>query len=437
MAFVFYVVVARVLDPKEVGRFSLLLMVLTVFNTISLLGLNNAVIKYVSENLGKGDEEYALASAREAFKVLLFVSIVALAVGFSFSPVIGSYIGVGVIEVLIILTTAFILNITSYYGALMYGYSMFKEVSVQNILYTTIGRFSGILFTLFCLSVLGLILGLLVGSIVTLFYSILILKGKVRRTNKRFPAVKLLAFSMPVYGANIIGLSQNWLDIAVLSGIAGLSVTGVYFIAVSSVGVLSILWTPLSSALFPTFSWINGTGNKEGINVMHIRIIRLATAVILPLSVSLAAVSRTAISVVYGEKYLDAGVPFMILSVLVILSAYSGIYFAELQAAGRTKPIFIEGLISAMVYLMLLLSLTMWLKQIGAAIARALMVITAFVILYNSIKMKMPDNIMKSIIMSIVMAFILSLVESFLNVSLYAKALIEALNFCNSVASLL
>ncbi|MEM4312054.1 MAG: polysaccharide biosynthesis C-terminal domain-containing protein [Nitrososphaerales archaeon] len=127
----------------------------------------------------------------------------------------------------------------------------------------------------------------------------------------------------------------------------------------------------------------------------------------------------------------------MILSVLVILSAYSGIYFAELQAAGRTKPIFIEGLISAMVYLMLLLSLTMWLKQIGAAIARALMVITAFVILYNSIKMKMPDNIMKSIIMSIVMAFILSLVESFLNVSLYAKALIEALNFCNSVASLL
>lgn len=41
-AFIFYIVVARILSPSEVGSFSLLLMIMTAFNTLTLLALNNA-----------------------------------------------------------------------------------------------------------------------------------------------------------------------------------------------------------------------------------------------------------------------------------------------------------------------------------------------------------------------------------------------------------
>jgi O-antigen/teichoic acid export membrane protein len=74
-AFIFYVVVARVLSPSEVGSFSLLLMVMAVFNTLTLLALNNAVIKYVSESLGRGDEEKAWACSRKALKLMLSVAV--------------------------------------------------------------------------------------------------------------------------------------------------------------------------------------------------------------------------------------------------------------------------------------------------------------------------------------------------------------------------
>jgi O-antigen/teichoic acid export membrane protein len=64
-AFMFYVVVARILSPSEVGSFSLLLMVMAVFNTLTLLALDNAVIKYVSESLGRGGEEEAWACSKK------------------------------------------------------------------------------------------------------------------------------------------------------------------------------------------------------------------------------------------------------------------------------------------------------------------------------------------------------------------------------------
>jgi O-antigen/teichoic acid export membrane protein len=126
IAFVFYVVVARVLSPSEVGSFSLLLMVLAVFNTLTLLALNNAVIKYVSESMRAGDGERAASTSSKALKLILGASLPALAVGLASSPMLSAYAGTGVLEVSGILASAFILNLTSYYGAVMYGLSMFR-----------------------------------------------------------------------------------------------------------------------------------------------------------------------------------------------------------------------------------------------------------------------------------------------------------------------
>jgi len=429
VAFAFYAIIARVLTPGEVGCFSLLIMLLAVFNTLSLLALNSAVIKYVSENLGRGDEEYATASSEKAFKLILSVSLPALAFGFSASPAISAYVGTGVPEVLSILTSAFILNLTSYCGAIMYGYSMFREVSLQNVLYTSSSRFAGLLLAFLGFRVLGLSLGFLTGSIITFLYSIAALKGKIRRSGKHFPSAELLRFSMPVYGANVINLLQSWMDVAVLSSIAGLTAAGTYYIAVSSIAPLSILWQPLSSALFPTLSWINGSGNREEILNLHRRVLRIATAVILPLSFALASVSHTALSIVYGEKYAEASLPFTILALSAILSAYASIYSAELQSVGKTKPIFIAGVASTTVYMLLLATTTGLLGQVGAASARAMMTVAGFSILYREVGMRLPENLKRSALMAAFIASALTPIELFLQIDLRLKASIEALAF--------
>lgn len=436
VAFIFYVVVARVLSPAEVGCFSLLLMIMAVFNTLSLLALNNAVIKYVSENLGRGDEEQALASANKALKLILASSLPALAFGFSISPLIADHLKTGVFEVLSILASAFILNLTSYYGALMYGYSMFGKVSVQNVLYTISTRFSGIFLALLGLRVLGLSLGFLAGSFLTLLYSLAALKGKIRhlRHLNGFPSEKLLKFSLPLYGTNLIGLLQSWLDIAVLSSVAGLSSAGTYYIAVSSVTVLSILWQPLSSALFPTLSWINGSGGINEVFELNKKVLRIVTAVILPLSVALASASKTALSAVYGSRYAEASFSFTVLALSAILSAYASVYNVELQSTGRTKPIFKAGLASTAVY-MLLLSTAVLIGQIGAALARAAMIAVGFSVLYFEAGVKVPDNLKRCILVAAFLASALIPIELFLRADLYFKASIEVLAFATVLSA--
>jgi len=423
--FIFYIMVARFLSPGEVGSFSLLLMILAVFNTLTLLALNNAVIKYVSEGLGSGDEDYALSSSWKAFKIILATSIPALTLGFLISPVISTYVGTGVLEVLSILTSAFILNLTSYYGALMYGYSMFREVSLQNIIYTFSCRFIGLTLALTELRILGLSLGFLIGSTITLIYSIWVLRWRIKYLSRVFPSLTLLKFSMPIYGANIIGLIQSWLDVAILSSITDLNTTGTYYIAVASITPLSILWQPLSSALFPTLSWINGSGRRDEVLELSMKALRIVTAIVLPLSLGLASIPKTALSIVYGEKYAGASIPFTILSSTTILAAYTSIYNVKLQSVGKTKPILTAGIASTATYITLLSS-TIILKQIGAAIARAIMTAIGFIILHREAEVKIPGNLKRSIVVALIIVSTLTPIELLLKSELYTKALVEA-----------
>jgi len=428
-AFIFYIVVARILSPSEVGSFSLLLMIMAAFNTLTLLALNNAVIKYVSESLGRGDEEEAWACSKKALKLMLSVAVPALGVCLLASPMLSSYVGAGSLEVSAMLASAFVLDLTSYYGAVMYGYCMFKQVSTQNILYTLSSRFLGLSLAFLGLKVLGLSLGLLMGSLVTLVYSLVVLRGKVGSSKEDFPSSKLLKFSMPIYGANAIGLLQSWLDVAILSSVAGLSATGTYYIAIASVAPLSILWVPLSSVLFPTLSWMNGYGDRGQVLEVCKRALRIATAIVLPLSVALASVSETALSIAYGRAYAEASLAFTVLASLSILSAYASIYGSELQALGRTGPIFLAGAASTAVYVVLLATITKSLGQVGAALARAAMIAVGFSMLYREVGAKLPNNLSKSLVVTVALASILAPIEFFVRTSIYLKAFVEASAF--------
>jgi O-antigen/teichoic acid export membrane protein len=155
----------------------------------------------------------------------------------------------------------------------------------------------------------------------------------------------------------------------------------------------------------------------------------VATAIILPLGVALASVSQTALLIAYGEKYAGASVPLSILASLTIVSAYTSIYSTELQSVGKTKPILKAGVTSTLAYVALLATLAAPLKQVGAALARAMITIVSFTILYRSFGMRIPGNLGKSIMIAAILATILMPIELCLKTNVYVKALIEVLAF--------
>src|SRR5437879_3497267 len=101
---IFYVALARILRPDEVGQVSLLLAAQAAFVALTQLGLPSAATRYISGNIGKGDRQTSGAVARTILRLSILVGAVGFVIAALVSPLIGpSVIGWSDSGILIIL----------------------------------------------------------------------------------------------------------------------------------------------------------------------------------------------------------------------------------------------------------------------------------------------------------------------------------------------
>src|SRR5467141_2034250 len=102
---IFYVALARILRPEEVGQVSLLLAAQAAFVALTQLGLPSAATRYISVNIGRGDRQAAGAVARTILRLSIMVGAVGLTIAALISPLVGpSVIGRSDAGTLLILT---------------------------------------------------------------------------------------------------------------------------------------------------------------------------------------------------------------------------------------------------------------------------------------------------------------------------------------------
>lgn len=392
-SFLFYTGIARILTPEEVGLVSLMLSAMAIFNTFTLLAINYAVIKFVSEFQAKGDEASSAAITRQALRLLTALSLLAFASIAVLSPSISAIAFQNKIEVftfLLFLSVSLILNYTSYYGAVMAGLAMFGAVAVQNIIYSIGSRVSSIAFSLFGFGVSGVAVGFLLGALTCLTYSLYALRGTKAHSvtgKDNFPLRNMLSFSLPLYAFNVITLAQGWIDTLLLYSLtSALAVTGTYYIVVASSGILSILWSPIVFTLLPALSGRYGTGGAASINYALTRAIKLIVPPLLLVSVALAAISGTVVTVLYGQRYAEGILPFAILMLLSIFYALSNLFMTSFQAIGKTTYIAIAGSLSVLANVAIVFLLVEPFGILGAALGRASMMIVMFMTTYLAVR---------------------------------------------------
>jgi O-antigen/teichoic acid export membrane protein len=388
IAFTFYIAIARVLTPSEVGEISLLFMVMTVFNSLTLLALNSAVTKFVSEKLGMNKPDEASAAFWGSIKLMSKVALPAFAVTVVFSSYLARFVG-GLDASLVSMAAGagLILDYTSILGAAFYGLWLYGSVTIQNILFYVVGRFSGLALAMFGLRIHGVALGILTGAIASLAYSILVFRGKLPRTKTALPSNSLIGYSGPIYVASLIVLAQAWLDIAILYMItADLSVVGTYYLVISSTAVLTFLPNSLASVLFPTMSYkIGESGQENATDILGI-VIRLSLLIITPISLALAAVAPTALTVAYGAKYSAGGTALAIAALAVVPTTIYVLINSTLQALGSTRSVALAGAVAVLANLVTLLLAVPILAGVGAALARLVMALAGLVVSYSAIR---------------------------------------------------
>jgi O-antigen/teichoic acid export membrane protein len=212
-------------------------------------------------------------------------------------------------------------------------------MAYQNILFHPLSRGLGLVLAYRGLGPLGIPSGWAIGAFATLLLSTYLLKGKLPKANS-FPARTLLVFSLPLFASALVTLLQGWGDIALLQAILGqFGTTGAYYLVVTSVSFLSILWTPAAGALYPALSSSYTSEGPTGVSEKLGVAMRLVNLTVLPTGTALAVIAPTALGAVYGPSLLTGAIPFAILAITIIFSAQSLLLITTLQAIGNTKPI--------------------------------------------------------------------------------------------------
>jgi O-antigen/teichoic acid export membrane protein len=388
VSFLFYITLARLLTRDQIGQVSLLAATLAVFNTITQLALPATATRYISSSLGRGRPDTAGAVVRTTLRAASLLAAAGAIVAITLSRSIGPVV-FGTDATSLLVTTflaGLILDLTALYGAYFLGAGLYAQATYQNFLYVPLSRGLGLVLAGLGLGVLGVVAGWAAGGLAALLVSVYMWRSRLP-AKANHPITPLLAFTLPLFASAVITLGQQWGDIALLHALLGrLSTTGTYYIVVSSVGFLSVLWIPVSSALYPALSAYHSTSNKQGITDRLHTASRLTNLAVLPLSVSLAAISGTALEIAYGPAYTEETTAFAILTLTSIFTAQAAILTATLQAAGKTHALLQITLAATIIDLAAVALTARMLGPAAGALGRALLYTTSVVMSHRFLR---------------------------------------------------
>jgi O-antigen/teichoic acid export membrane protein len=431
-SFIYYVLLVRILNLTQIGQVSILAAAMSIFTTLTQLALPTAATRFISASMGNRDPSNASAVATTTRRLLVAIAGPTLLVAFLASPWLGQTVfrsSDATLALAVTFAASFLLDLTALYGGYFLGLGLYAKLVYQNILFVPLSRGLGLMLAFRGLGPLGIAVGWAIGALATLFLSLYFWKGRLPQPSK-FSARPLIIFSLPIFASGVISLLQSWGDIAFLQGVLGqFGTTGAFYLVVTSVGFLSVLWAPAASALLPSLSSSYASDGHHGVSAKLGVAIRLVNTVVLPAGTSLAAIAPTALGAIYGPSLVSQAVPFAILALTVIFAAQSLLLLTSLQAIGKTKPILGISLAATIIDLAVVGLGARALGTTAGALGRAFLALVMTVLAWQSLRgaLRVPitSGLSKALALALLTAGPLAAADYLLTIETHVSALVR------------
>jgi O-antigen/teichoic acid export membrane protein len=339
--------IAYSLGPERFGVLSLAWLVIASLSVFDL-GMGRAMVKYVSESLGKNDLTSLPPLVWTVIGLQLLVGTLAGVLGLIASQTFGQRIlqhspdvaseAITTLSILMI-GLPVVLVATSFGGVL----EATQRFDITNAIRSISVSAS------FILPIFGIELGLNLAAIVILLMcgkvlALIALIVTVLRTipvlrNVRIQGVVLqqvLGFGGWISLTNAISPILVNLDRYVLVAMLPITAVGYYTPASQAIAYLLIVPASITSALFPAYSLLSGMGQHERIQTLFSRSVKYTLLVVAPLVVGIAVFSGELLTVWIGHEYAEQTTAALrILAFGVLINALAISPSTLLQALGR------------------------------------------------------------------------------------------------------
>lgn len=371
---VYFVFLARLLPPYEMGVLTVLLLILYLIEMVGDLGLSNASSKYIPDLMGKGDIDGASSVYRKILGTNMLFGFSLSALCFIMAP----WLSLALTQTLEYVVLFRVLSLSVLTGLIslaafgfVQGIQHWREYAGISIVHFTIRRFLGLYLVFIGLGLIGIVYGWILGDILGIFLSLLVVDRRLKSTvSASFPLPKLLVFSIPVLGYNLLRYAVQWVDRVFVMGYMSLFDLGIYQIAIYALTVLGIIPLSIFTALYPQLSELYAKRGIQALDKIFKSVTRYTILIFTPIVFAVITLHRPIIALFAGLRYIEASIPLAIMCVGALAWGLALIINSFLMTLEQTKAVFGVMSTSFVLYLMASLLLVPNLGLIGAATVR-------------------------------------------------------------------
>lgn len=436
-------VLARLLAPSDFGIVAIATVIITFFNVFSDLGIAPAIIQ--SQTLTKRD-------LSNIFSFTFWFGILVSLLFFLLAPLIASYYEneklITICRILSINLCFASLNIVP--NALLFKNKLFKYIAIRNFVIQLFGGTVAVIMANRGIGLYALLINPIFSSIMIFIVGYIKYPQKLRFTLGITSIKKIFSFSVFQFLFNVINFFTRNLDKLMIGKYLSTNLLGYYEKSYRLMMLpLENITFVLNPVMLPIFSeYQNDLANLAN---SYLKVIKTLCFIGFPLALLLHFASEEIILLVFGMQW-ERSVPvFSILALSVgfqVVMSTSGSIF---QAAGSTKILFFNGIISTILNITaLLIGIFVYKSMETVALGILISFIVNFFITYYlmytfTFKNKKGylvflKQLISPLCLSVIIAIILFLITKYIDVSYFTSKnanLICSLVFKSLVVTLL
>lgn len=408
LAFIGYftkILIAREFSVEDFGLIFGVISFFEFFHLIYYLGIDNAVIKFVSDFKAKKNTFKELQSYFSGivtqFKITFPLSLVIL----SLSPLIANYFFKTnkATSLLIIGSLALILHplrlIKSYFA----GIQKIDKMSLINALEKIILFVFTLLFILVLPkknSINAYMLSYFIFFVALIIINLIILKKNklVNLYNKKL-SKKMLLYGLPLVFSSALGMLFGKIDVLMLTYFRNLTEVAWYNVSVPTVKSIYGLIGSFSLVYFPLANEMLKRDNKKSFKKNFNRLLKYILIICIPSCLFIILNSKEIINLLFGVKYIDAHSSLIIYAFMILLVPLNKIFYPILLSLSKTKEVAKNSIIAMIVDMIGNFLLIFKWGILGVAFSSLLgyltLIILNFKVIKKNLRLKFP--LLKSI----------------------------------------
>lgn len=378
------ILIARFLGAGNYGLYTLAFVIPSLLTLLTSLGIEASLVKSTSEYLSKGRYPEIRESFEASLIFKLLIGITAAFIVYSYSDFLATrllnrpYITdiLKLSSPLILFQALFTLGIN-----LFVGLGRASLAGKLTLLQAIVKVSTAILLILVGLgvwgAVLGHVFGYIIASLIGLVLGSLLTGHHLSSTpkNSRLPNLKILKplilYGLPLYASTIfLVIVMQYNNIILANFVSNIEIGG-YTAAINLSTAITLIITPITVVLFPTFSRIEAADKEELPRVIELAL-KYTFLLVTPTALFVSAFSPELVDIVYGGGFQHAWPYLSLYGALYSIYPLFTVWTTYFNGAGLPQKTMWMGLLTLLVTLPLSPLLTNLFRVAG--------VITSFMI---------------------------------------------------------